>query len=256
MPRSLDASKAREVARITKRLGRSASFRNILKECARAGVLTRHETLRQYLDLLTAGSVLGRRTRDVGSVNPQQIYFMKTNASQVSVGLAVLRTHGLNWDVPETEMRTVQTDFEGLVSAKIADTALIAGLEDTLIHEFCEDVGSKTGTVTFVVAIMITRKLDLPYLLRRADEHHTGKAIRLLFRRILEAVSPNKTDLPAKVFFTVRSNFLQIVRQYTQSGFWQLIEERGVGDLGLEVANTLTEYEVIMAAGKQLGVEG
>ena len=252
----MDASKAREVTRITKSLGRNASFRNILKECARAGVLTRHETLRHYLDLLTAGNVLGRRTRDVGSVKPQQIYFMKSKTPQVSVGLAVLRTHGLNWDTSETEIRTAKTDFEGLVHAKITETALIAGLEDALIHEFSVDVVSETGTVAFVVAMVATRKLDLPYLLRRADEQRTGKAIRLLFRRTLEAVSANKTDLPAKVFLTVRSNFLKIARQYTQSGFWKLVEERGVGDLGLDVANTLTEYEVIMAAGKQLGVEG
>ena len=256
MPRSFDASKAREVARITKRLGRNASFRNILKESARAGVLTRHETLRHYLDLLVNGRVLGRRTRDVGSVNPQQIYFVKSKAPQMTVGLSVLRRHGLNWDVPETELRIVQTDYEGLVRGKISDAGLIAGLEDAIIHEYCVDASRNLGSITFVVAMMSTRKLDLPYLLRRADEHRIGKAYRMLFKRILKIVSANKTDLPASTFLTVRSNFLRIVRQYTQSGFWKLVEEKGVGDLGIDVVKNLTEYDVIIAAGKQLGVEG
>jgi hypothetical protein len=256
MPRSLDASKAREVTAITKRLGRNASFRNILKESARAGILTRHETLRRYLDLLVDGGVLGRRTRDVGSVNPQQIYFMKSKTPQVSIGLTVLRTHGLNWDVPETDMHIVKTDFEGLVRAKIVDTGLIASLEDAILHEFCVDIAKNIGTMSFVVAIISTRKLDLPYLLRRADEHRAGKAFRLLFNRILDIVSANKTNLPALIFLTVRSNFLRIVRQYTQSGFWKLVEEKGVGELGVNVVKTLTEYDVVMAAGKQLGVEG
>jgi hypothetical protein len=192
----------------------------------------------------------------VGSVNPQQIYFVKSKTPQISVGLAVLRKHGLHWDVPESEMRIVQTDFEGLVRAKIVDADLIAGLEDDIIHEFCVDVAKNIGTMTFVVAIMSTRKLDLPYLLRRADEHRAGKAYRILFKKILEIVSANKTDLPASTFFTVRSNFLRIARQYTQSGFWKLVEEKGVGTLGVDVVKNLTEYDVVMTAAKQLGVEG
>jgi len=54
----------------------------------------------------------------------------------------------------------------------------------------------------------------------------------------------------------VRARFLKIARQYSQSGFWKLVDERGVGNLGIGMVRNLTEHDIIMAAGKQLGVTG
>lgn len=85
---------------------------------------------------------------------------------------------------------------------------------------------------------------------------HVGRPIRLLFNRILQIVSARQTESPASVFFAVRARFLKIARQYSQSGFWKLIDEKGVGSLGIEIVRNLTEHDVIMAAGKQLGVAG
>lgn len=241
---------------IVKALEDAASFRNIMRETARLGVLRRHETLRRYLDLLVLAKVLRVRTRDVGSVNLQQLYTVSSKRPEVEVGLAALRRHGLNWEIPETEMRKVQTDFEGLVRSKIIDTSLTASLEDCLIQELYRDAKRETSAISFVIAMISTRTLDLPYLLRRADQARVGKAVRLLYDRILEMVSSRETEVAASVFMAVRAQFLKIARQYTQSGFWKFIDEKGIGDLGLRIVRDLTEYDIIMAAGKQLGVTG
>jgi hypothetical protein len=256
MPRTLDARKAKELVSIVQGLKGNASFMHILQEAARAGTLRDHKTLRRYLDLLVAGGVLRMRTRDVGSAKPQQLYRVVSKEPEVYVGSAVLRRHGLNWDIPETEMRKVSTDFEGLVRSVVFERVLMASLEDSLVHEIYRDVKKGTGAVSFVVAMITTRKLDLPYILRRADEMHVGRALRLMFSRILETTSSRETEVSASVFFSVRSHFLNIARQYAQSGFWKLLESKGVGELGLHIVESLTDYDVIMTAGKQLGVTG
>jgi len=256
MARLLDADKVRKLVSIVRELGEAASFRNIMREAARRGVLRRHETLRRYLDLLVKGEVLSVRLRDVGSVNPQQLYTVRSKRPRIAVGLSVLRRHGLNWDVPETEMRRMFTDFEGLIRSVVYDNILMASVEDTLVHEFYSDARKGTGTTTLVVAILSTRKLDLPYILARADDMHVGRALRLVFIRILETMSSKETEASASVFFAVRTHFLNIARQYAQSGFWKLLESKGVGELGLRIVENLTEYDIIMTAGKQLGVVG
>jgi hypothetical protein len=256
MPRTLDARKARELATTVAALGAAASFRNILREAARGGVVKDNETLRHYLDLLVAGNVLKVRTRDVGSVHLQQLYTVNSKKPEVMVGLGVLRRYGLSWDVAETETREVSTDFDGLARSKLLDYGLMASLEDCLIHELHVDARRNTGTVSFVIAMLSTRRLDLPYLLRRADEMHVGKALRLLLNRILETVSSSETEVAASVFMAVRAQFLKIARQYAQSGFWKLVDERGVGNLGVRMVRNLTEHDVILPAGKQLGVAG
>jgi len=256
MPSTFDAGKARELARIVGTLGGAASFRNILREAARKNVLRDNKTQRRYLDLLVAGNVLKVRTRDVGSVHLQQLYSVKSKKPEVMAGLGVLRRYGLSWDVPETETRKVSTDFDGLARSKILDSGLMASLEDCLIHEVHVDARRNTGTISFVIAILSTRRLDLPYLVRRADEMHVGKALRLLLNRILETVSSSETEVAASVFMAVRAQFLKIARQYAQSGFWKLVDEKGVGNLGVRMVRNLTEHDVILPAGKQLGVAG
>lgn len=256
MPRILDARKAEELTGIVQALGNVASFRNIMREVARVGVFKRHETLRRYLDLLVKGKVLKMRTRNVGSVNLQQLYTVNSRKPEVCVGLAGLRRYGLNWEISETEMRPVITDFDGLVRSRVLDETLMASLEDCLIQELYRDVSRSSGSISFVIAIISTRVLDLPYLLRRADEMHLGTTLRLLFNRILEVVSSRETEVAASVFMAVRAHFLKIARQYSQSGLWKFVEERGVGRLGFQTASGLSEHEIIMAAGKQLGVTG
>ncbi len=256
MVRPLDASKARELVEIVQALGAVASFRNIMREAARRSVLARHETLRRYLDLLVWGKVLKVRTRDVGSVNRQQLYTVNSKTPKVLVGPEALRLHGLNWDVPENELRLVSTDFEGLARSKMIDTTTVASLEDCLVHELREDSTKDTGAIQFVIAMISTRRLHLPYLLWRADKMRVGRSMRLLFDRVLQITSSTETETPASVFMALRSQFLKIARQYSQAGFWKLVDERGVGELGLRIVKDLTEHEVIMTAGKQLGVTG
>jgi hypothetical protein len=72
----------------------------------------------------------------------------------------------------------------------------------------------------------------------------------------LVLVSSGETEVAESVFMAVRERFLKIARQYYQSGFWELIEERGVGDLGVRLVKDLREHEIILPAGKKLGVTG
>lgn len=235
----------------------SSSFRNVLKETARWSIIKDNKTLRLYLNLLVAGKVLSVRAHDVGSVYRQEIYSLRSNKPRVWVGLGILRRHGLNWDAPLTDIRAISTDFEGLVRSKNFDNARMASLEDCLTDEVYTDAKKNTGTTSFVIAMISTTKVDLPYLIRRADQMHVGKAIRILFRRILEITSSNHTEFDGTAFFAVRNHFLRIARQYTQTGFWNLVEsEVGVGNFGISIANSLTESEVIGAASKQLGAIG
>jgi hypothetical protein len=133
----------------------------------------------------------------------------------------------------------------------------MASLEDCVVDEVYRDAKKKTGTTHFVVAMISTRRLDLPYLLKRADEKHVGRAFRLLFKRILEAASSNETELGASLFLAVRARFLRITRQYAQSGSWKFIEdEKGIGADGVGIINGLDESDLVLAAGKQLGVTG
>jgi hypothetical protein len=256
MPRTLDANKARELTKIVARLGQAASFMKILREAAAVGVLKEHKTLRRYLDLLTGGNVLGMHTLDVGSVYPQQLYRVKLNKPKVQVGLAALQRQGLNWDIPKSELRTTSIDFEGLVRSHFFGKVLMACLEDCIVHECYRNVKESTGTVSLIVAMLATRKLDLPYLLRRADEMHVGRAMRLALVKILDIVSKKETKVDASIFLAVRTQFLKIARQYVQSGFWKLVERKGKGKLGIRMIKYLNEHDIILAAGKQLGVTG
>lgn len=252
----MSATRAKELTRLVQDLGSSASFRNILSEAARAGILRKHETLRRYLDLLVGGRVLNMYTRDVGSVYPQQLYRVLSRKPKVLAGLAVLRVHGLNWSVPDSEMRVVSTDFEGLVRSKVFDAALVASLEDCLIQELNLALRKKESSISLPVAMISTRGLDLPYLLRRADEMRVGRTVRLLLNRLLEIVSKAETEIDAHVFMAVRAQFLRIVSKYARSRLWKLVDESGVGAVGIDIIKNLTEHDLILAAGKQLGVTG
>jgi hypothetical protein len=256
MPTALSATRAKELTRLVQDLGGSASFRNILREAARAGILRKHETLRRYLDLLVAGRVLKMYTRDVGSVYPQQLYRVLSKKPKVLVGLAVLRVYGLSWSVPDSVNRVVSTDFEGLVRSKTFDAALVASLEDCLIHELSLALREKEIGISLPVAMISTTGLDLPYLLRRADEMRVGRTVRLLLNRLLEIVSKAETEIDAYIFMAVRAQFLRMVRKYTRSGHWRLVDESGVGAAGIDIIKNLTEHDLVLAAGKQLGVTG
>jgi len=257
VPRALDAVKAEKVASVVKKLGHSASFRNIWKEVARAGILTHNTTLRTYLDLLVKGEVLTVRKQDVGSVYSKETYSVKSEKPKVRVGLGILQKHGLNWDVSETVIRVIFTDFSGLVRSKPFERGLMACLEDCLVNEARVDAKKNTGAFSLVAAMISTRKLDLPYLLKRADEGHLGRAFRRLFSRMLEITSSNVTSVDASVFLAVRERFLSIIRQYLRSGFWKLVDgEEGVGVIGLNIVGGLSESDLILAAAKQLGVMG
>ena len=257
MPKSLDGLKARALAKTVEKLRDGCSFRNLLRETAGEGIIKDNKTLRAYLDILVAGNILGVRTRDVGSVYRQQIYFVKADRPKVWVGLSVLQRHGLNWDTPLADKRLVPTDFDGLVRSRNFEAGRMASLEDCLVDEVYTDAKKNTGTISLVAAMIATKRVDLPYLLRRADQKHVGKAMRILLRRILEIASNNRTELDATSFLAVRSNFLKIARQYTLTGFWKIVDSQvGTGNLGLSVVRGLSEYEIVIPAAKQLGVAG
>jgi len=132
VPKSLDGLKAKELVAAIEKLGDASSFRNLLKETAREGIIKDNKTLRAYLDLLVAGKVLEVHTRDVGSVYRQELYILKTDKPKIWVGLGILQRHGLNWDFSPSDIRPVLTDFDGLVRSKSFEAGRMASLEDCL----------------------------------------------------------------------------------------------------------------------------
>ena len=111
----LEESTAQFLVYAVKRLGAEASFGRILLEANREGVLAWHRTLRRYLDLLVQGPVLRVEKRNVGSVNPQQLYTVRNKQATVWTGPRVLKEFGLRRDVEDSDMYAVEIDLEGLI---------------------------------------------------------------------------------------------------------------------------------------------
>ena len=103
----LKESTAQFLVYAVKRLGAEASFGRILLEVNREGVLAWHRTLRRYLDLLVQGPVLRVEKRNVGSVNPQQLYTVRNKQAIVWTGSRVLKEFGLRRDVEDSDMYAV-----------------------------------------------------------------------------------------------------------------------------------------------------
>ncbi len=252
---------ALQIVRTVRKLEGSASFRKILLEANGQGLLADHRTLRRYLDLLVNARILKVRERDVGSVNPQQLYTVSGSKAHLWAGPTAMRVHGLNWDVPETELYPLITpDLEAMVRAKPypdeGQTKLLASLEDNLAFELERDEREHTGTTQLVAAILAAKTLDLPYLLRRADSQGNGRTVRLLFQKITDTFTSVPGDVEGRVFLETRARFLKILRYYNSRGLLKLVDGRGRGILGLDAVSKLTTSEIVSATGKQLGVVG
>jgi len=181
---------------------------------------------------------------------------LTANRPRVSVGPTALHLHGLNWDIPERDMRVVSIDFDGLSRSRAIGSILIGSLEDCLVYELHADARKDTGTLAFVIAMVSTKRLDLPYLAWRADKIQVGRALRCLFHSILAVASSKEAEVNASLFLAVRTTFLKIARQYAQSGFWRVFEEKGIGKLGVERVKKLTGPDIVIPAATQLGVLG
>jgi hypothetical protein len=240
--------------------GGQASFGTILAEAHRRGTLAWHRTLRRYLDILVQGGVLGEKKRDVGSVNPQQLYSPTGKKPTVYSGPRVLELHGLNWDVPLRGLYPVNTDLVGLLKSKSLLLSgrhrLAASREDSLAHEVRRDADKTTGTMELVVAVAATQTLDLPYLLRRSDELEIGRTIRLLFQRLIHTFTGIPQDADGKIFLATRERFLQILRQYSKQKTLDLIETPARGTRGIKTVESLTAAHILNVSGKQLGITG
>ena len=251
---------ALEVLKIVQTLKAQASFRKILLEAKSRGVVAWDRTLRRYLDLLVHAGVLQVSERDVGSVYPQQLFKQASANAHLWTGLGSLKLHGLNWDIPETQLYQVSTDLEAMVKTRPriiqGKTRLITGLEDTLIYELKRDAEEQTGTTELAAAVISTRTIDLPYLLRRADRQNIGQTTRLLVRRIMEAFTSLPVNADGRVYLEARAQFLKILRNYNSKGILKLVEKPGKGRDGLETVQALTPDQIVSVAGKQLGIQG
>jgi hypothetical protein len=241
--------------------GGQASFSTILVEAQRRGTLAWHRTLRRYLELLVQGGVLSEKKRDVGSVNPQQLYSPTEKKPTIYSGPKVLELHGLNWDTPLRGLYPVSTDIVGLLRSKPVVLSgrhrLAASREDSLAYEIRRDADKTTGTVELVTALAATQTLDLFYLLRRSDELEIGKTIRLLFQKLIHTftgIAQGGAD--GKIFLATRERFLQILRQYSKQKALSLLETPGRGAHGIKMVESLTSEHILNATGKQLGITG
>lgn len=256
----LRESIASEIIAIVRSQGSQASFGTILVEAQRRGTLMWHRTLRRYLDLLVQGGVLLEKKRDVGSVNPQQLYRLTKEKPMVHVGPKILELHGLNWDTPLRGVYLATTDLPGLLRSKPLVLSgrhrLAASREDSLAYEVKRDADKTTGTLELVSALAATQTLDLPYLLRRSDELKIGRTVRLLFQKIIQTFTGTPLDGDARIFLTTRERFLQILRQYSKQKALSLLETPGKGARGIRMVEALTPDHIVNAAGKQLGITG
>ncbi len=251
---------AQYLVNAVKRLGAEASFGRILLEANREGILAWHRTLRRYLDLLVLGQVLRVEKRDVGSVNPQQLYTVRNNQATVWVGPRVLKEHGLNRDTEDTDMYTVKIDPEGLVRSKPISVngqpRLAASLEDNIIYELQRDKLEHMGGAELATALLATRPVDLPYLLRRSDKLGLGSTTRRLLRTIINTFTSLPGDVEGHVFLSTRKNFLRILRQYSSRGFLKLLDSKHVQpsqELSIKHSNASW---IVATSAKQLGVSG
>ena len=240
--------------------GGQASFGTILVEAQRRETLAWHRTLRRYLDLLVQGGILTEKKRDVGSVNPQQLYSITRRKPTVYAGLKVLELYGLNWDTPLRSLYPVSTDLIGLLRSKSVTLSsrrvLAASKEDSLAHEVRRDADKTTGTLELVSALAATQTLDLPYLLRRSDQLEIGRTVRLLFLKLIQTFSGRFQDSDGKIFMATRERFLRILRQYSKQKALSLLETPGNGANGISMVESLTSEHILNAAGKQLGITG
>lgn len=92
--------------------------------------------------------------------------------------------------------------------------------------------------------------------MRRADQWKLGKAIRLLLKRLMELFGSKPKAEDLVTFMAVRERFLRIMRNYASHGVERLIDENGIGTLALHLVKSLSNDDILAAAGKQLGVRG
>lgn len=258
--RPLNPLRAEQLLKIVEDLGPKASFRGIWLEARKRGVLSWNRAVRSYLDLLlTAGSLSVKRVR-TRAPHPKEVYRTTGRKPVIFVGLRCLQDYGLSWEAEDSDILPITSDVEGIVRGRtrqlVGRTIIMASLEDCLIHEIKCDAEKGTGHTELVAGMLATRSVDLPYLLRRADQWRLGRAIRLLLKRLegFFGSRPEVEDIVA--FMSVREKFLRIMRNYASLGIDQLIEEDGRGTLALQLVKSLSDDDILAAAGKQSGVRG
>src|SRR5712692_1603991 len=227
----LRESTAAELVRIIRESKRPISFGQILVQANLRGVLSWHRTLRRYLDLLVQSHLVKVEEKDVGSVNPQQLYAMQHVKVRLWTGFEALAFHGLNWDTPRSDLYPVPTDLAALVRsrplARKSVTRLITGLEDSLAYE-----------------------------LRRSDLLGIGGSTRQLMSRIVDTYFSIPQDVDGRVFLQTREHFLKLQHMYASRGSLRLLETPGRGRLGISLVKGLSPAQIVSASGKQLGVTG
>jgi len=260
LPPHLRETTATGLVEIVRRSSRPVSFSQILVQATLEGILSWHRTLRRYLDLLVQGQLLSVHEKDVGSVNPQQLYTFRQNKSRLWTGLEALTVHGLNWDIPSNDLYPVLSDIAALVRATAPsnreEPKLITGLEDALAYELKRDMDQETGGTELVAALLSTRPVDLAYLVRRSDVLGIGVTIRRLVEKIIDTYASLPDDVDGRVFLQTRERFLKIQHLYTTRGSIRLLKSPGRGNRGTRLVDRLSLATIVSAAGKQLGVTG
>jgi len=259
--RNLREEVAKAVADTVNRLEPNASFRKVLNESRRLGVVKWDRTLRKYLDLMLLGGVLERHRKDVGSVYPMELYKVKSTQPCIRVGLSVLTFHGLNWEIEKPDVIKVRSDFEAMVHARpirLNSRMILAGcLEDCIAYELKLDAQAKRGTLELLVGLIGSKRVELPYLFERADRIGVGRTMRALFGRIVAVFSSSKPAAEdGRGFLIARETFLKLVRQYSSLGLGEILSQRGKGSAGLNLVHGLLDTTIVTVTAKQLGAMG
>jgi len=258
--RHLNPNLAAQILKIVDDLGARVSFRAVWLEARKRGVLSRDRSVRGYLDLLLAAGLLSVKRVRIKAPYPREVYKVTGRKPVVFAGLRCLQEYGLTWEEKASDLLPTASDLEGVVRGHVRQlgkrTVVMASLEDCLIYELEHDAARGTGHAELVAAMLATRSVDLPYLLRRANQRGLGKAVRLLLKRLERFIGSMPMVEDLITFMSVREKFLRIMRNYASHGVDQLLEEEGRGTLALQLVKSLSDDDILAAAGKQLGVRG
>lgn len=253
-------SKILETIKNLENAGPEPTFNVILAELSNQGILTFHRSLRKYLDLLVSAKLLSQRSEKANQPNirEKQVYHTADSRAHMEAGEKSLLFHGLNWDIPSPKSLRVQTDLQALARGFLSQNKVYASLEDTIVQSLKLLPGrypeSAPELIVFVTALLATQKIDLDYLLSRAQQEGVEKQIIQILRVIEETFATKNPDVEdIFTLYKLRNRYTHLHKKPLSKSIHDIQVISG-GKLLPTV--DVTPNQVVEYSGKQLGIKG
>ncbi|MDG7018513.1 MAG: hypothetical protein JRN73_09215 [Nitrososphaerota archaeon] len=221
-----------------------SSFNALLGHLRSEGTVSNHRSLRTYLDLLVASkSVRVRSEPSRPNIRNMQVYAPTGRGPIVHVGEGAMLIHGLKWETGSDAVREEKLDLEGVARGTLDSGVLYGSVEDTVVDALANAKGAEARAlaVTYCAALLVSKRLDEGYLLRRAKAGRVQGEVRELLdelRSILYAPRLSLRDV--KTLYGVRRASPPLRRGgRARRPRWTLVSPDGLLDI----------------VGKQLGVK-